>query len=98
MALFGMSEEEAKEKLKDDAHTAPLHLPSDLHPVIELAAHARGEWRFVPMGIGGFRAVSLDRQGVNTVAGWLDIKIDRQIAQDLQVIEDEALTLFGEKT
>ncbi len=94
MIAFGATREEA-EATTGAAHDAVI-LPTSLAPLIDLAQATRGQWRMAS-GLDGGRPIALDNGAVQITASWLGIEIDREMAMDLMIIEDEALKVMNGK-
>lgn len=93
------SEEEARKIAANMGDKpAPLILPAALRPVVDLTGLTTSCWRFIGAGLAGSFAVGFDQGAVDVVANWLGIKIDRDLAFDLKIIEAEALHLIGGAT
>jgi len=92
----GMSQQEAIEAARamtgqDEPET--LLLPLRELPLIRLALKTHGQWRMVPVGLGGAVPVALDLVAVDVAARWLGITPDARLFDGLSIMEREALKL-----
>ena len=94
MLASGLGEDAARAVILGPRE-APRPFPSWLRPAIEIAQFARGQWRFVPQAMGPALRLGMDWAAWEQAARWLGHAIDRDVALDLQVIEDEAMKVLA---
>lgn len=96
MAQTGADRETARDIARQmtGADRAKIRLPLSEHPTIRLALAVAGQWRMVPMGLGGARPVAFDMSAVDATARWLGISPSAYVLDGLALIEREALKLM----
>ncbi|MEM7529376.1 MAG: DUF1799 domain-containing protein [Pseudomonadota bacterium] len=109
MALMAISRDEATEWVRGQADapadgSVVLEVAQALRPAVRLFCAMISQWRMSIVAVEGpagpifaTRRTGFDLSALDVVAGWIGVSPDRQIFEDLRVMEAEALAIEAER-